>query len=197
MPVETVINRKFLSLVAFLIFTPVVSPAQTYNINIRAGAGYSRFLTDMDYPGINKNGFTGSLRLMWQPEHLLSIGLESGYNTLYTYEQEHIDTEFGTTDATSSLSSIPIFFVITMQIYNDISITGGWGTAFLKTSFDSFDLHSGSTQVSTCYFVAPEYEMNLNDELSLGAELRWYYIQKIEDGTLSMQISVNYRLLTW
>ena len=40
-------------------------------------------LSELDLKDLNKNGFSGTIRLMWEPEHLLSIGIESGYLQLY------------------------------------------------------------------------------------------------------------------
>ena len=171
--------------------------SQSYHLNVRAGAGYARFLTDMDYDGINKSGFNGSFRIMWQPEHLLSLGLETGYNTLYTYEQSTIESEFGTTSANASLNSIPVFLVLSMQITDAIHFTGGFGPSFLKTSFESFDLKTTSSQSSTSYFMATDYEHYLSKNFSLGGELRWYYIHKIQDGTLSLNLTLGYRLFSW
>jgi len=134
---------------------------------------------------------------MWQPEHLLRIGLESGYNSLYTYEENNIESDFGQTNAKSSLNSIPIFFVIGMQIFPSFEISAGFGPSFIHTSFDAFGLQTKSTQMSTSYYVATRYDYPLNEELSLGGELRWYQIQKIEDNTLSLQITIGYHLFSW
>ncbi|MGB6122725.1 MAG: hypothetical protein WBG80_12510, partial [Bacteroidota bacterium] len=50
-----------LSLV-LLLGCPMMAPAQesdtTYGVSVYLGAGYSRFITDLDIPGLNKNGFT-------------------------------------------------------------------------------------------------------------------------------------------
>ena len=51
----------------------------TYSLSTELGIGYSRYYTTMDYSDLNKNGFSGTIRVMWNPEHLLSIGLETGY----------------------------------------------------------------------------------------------------------------------
>ena len=47
--------------------------AQTYQVNSYIGLGYSRFISDMNFDGFNKNGYSGTLRFMLQPEHLLRI----------------------------------------------------------------------------------------------------------------------------
>jgi hypothetical protein len=190
--------KRFLfpMIVILLVFS---SPAlaQKYYLNIEAGAGYARYITDMDQSGLNQNGIASSIRVMWQPEHLLSIGLESGYNSLYYYEKSNIESDFGQTDAKSSLSSIPLLFVVSMQITPSIAVSSGFGPSFLKTSFDAFGSHTESTQISTSYYVSTRYYYPLNEKLSFGGELRWYRIQKLEDSTLSLQIMIGYHLFSW
>ena len=190
---------KNIYIITILFISTLFSSAfsQPYHLNVKAGAGYARFMTDMDYSGLNKSGFIGSFRVMWQPEHLLQLGLESGYNTLYSYEQSDVETEFGKTNANSSLTAIPVFLVISMHVTDGVNITGGFGPSFLTTSFESFDLQTSSSQSSTGYFVAAEYQHFLTNKISIGGDLRWYYIQKIEDGTLSLNVTLGYQLFTW
>jgi hypothetical protein len=61
----------------------------TYSLTTEIGLGYSRYFTTMDYSALNKNGFSESIRMIWNPEHLLSIGLETGYQHLYTIDMKN------------------------------------------------------------------------------------------------------------
>jgi len=182
-------------LLVFLFLIP--AQAQKHSLNVHVGAGYGRFLTDMDQTGLNQNGFLGTFRIMWQPEHLLRIGLESGYHSLYNYKQTGIGTDFGVTDAQSSLTAIPVFFIAAMEIIPSFEIIAGLGATFLNSSFESFGLKTESTQLSTSQFVSAQYSYALNKKFSLGSELRFYRINKIEDSTLSLQIILGYKLLEW
>jgi hypothetical protein len=151
----------------------------------------------MDLDGLNQNGYNINIRLMWQPEHLLSVGLESGYHYLYSYESNNVDTEFGTTNMKSSLTAVPLFFVAAMEITPSIELLGGIGPTFLNTYFDSFGVVTESSQRSTSYFIAGRYEHPINESLAIGGEINYYLINKIEDSTLSLQVTLRYRLLTW
>jgi hypothetical protein len=186
--------KKILLICLLLITT---ASAQTYHLNGSVGFGYARFLTDMDLDGLNKNGYSGTIRLMWQPEHLLSVGLESGYHHLYTYEVSNLSTEFGVTDAQSKLTAIPLFFVAAMAIVPSVELIGGIGPTFLHTSFESFGYETTSKQISTSYFIAGSYEYPLNGSLTIGGELSYYRINKIEDSTLSLRFILGYNLLSW
>ena len=54
-----------------------------YAVTAYINAGYSRFISELNIQDLNKNGFSGTIRLMWEPEHILSVGIESGYLQLY------------------------------------------------------------------------------------------------------------------
>ena len=88
----------------------------------------------MDYSDLNKNGFSGTVRVMWNPEHLLSIGLESGYQYLYSIDVSDYDTEFGTTDFSASMYTVPVFIVFAMRLLPNIRLTAGTGMYLLFNS---------------------------------------------------------------
>jgi len=188
-----------LNLIIIIVLATMFSSihAQTYHLNGYAGIGYARFITDMDYSGLNKNGFSGTLRIMWQPEHLLRVGLETGYYNLYTFTQDRIETEFGSTDVHSSLRALPVFISWAMQVSSNIEIFIGSGPTFLYTAFDSFGIEAKSTQISTSYIVGGTYTRRITDKIKLGGELKYYRINKIEDGTLTLQFMFVYELLNW
>ena len=183
-------------IIVFALFTSSIQ-AQTSQLNGSVGLGYARFITDMGLSGLNKNGYSGSLRVMWQPEHLLRIGLETGYYRLYSFQQENIQTEFGTTDAQSSLDALPIFLNWAMQLTSDLEIFAGIGPTFLYTSFESFGFKAKATQISTSYIVGGTYTHDISPKIKLGGELKYYRINKIEDGTITLQFIFVYKLFDW
>jgi len=171
--------------------------AQTYYLNGFVGIGYARFLTDMDLEGLNQNGYDGIIRVMWQPEHILRVGLESGYHHLYTFEVNRVSTDFGVTDARSSLTAVPILFVAAVEILPSVELVGGMGTTILHTYFEAYGFETKSSQLSTSYFIAGRYEYPLNQSLAIGGELNYYRINKIEDAAMSLRFMLSYRLLSW
>ena len=173
------------------------SQAQTSHLNGSVGLGYARFISDMDLSGLNQNGFAGSLKIMWKPEYLLRVGLETGYYRLYSFEQQGIATDFGTADVSSSLSAMPIFVNWAMQVLPAVEIFAGIGPTFLFTSFESFGTKAETTQISTSYAVGATYTRRISETIELGGELKYYRINKIEDGTLSLQFVMVYKLLDW
>ena len=89
---------KYLSIAFVLMAINTPGLTQTfdtlYSVNTEFGVGYGRFISDLDLNGLNKNGYNLTFRILWQPEHFLSIGLESGYLKLYSYEEKGIETGF-------------------------------------------------------------------------------------------------------
>jgi hypothetical protein len=180
-----------------MVTLPSTIEAGSDQLNGVAGIGYARFITDMDFSGLNKNGYSGTLRIMWRPEHLLRVGLETGYYRLYTFSETNIQTEFGTANVQSSLDAMPLLLRWAMQVSPEIEIFAGTGTTFLYTSFDSFGFETKSTQISTSYIVGGNYTYKISDKIELGGELKYYRINKIEDGTMTLQFLFIYKLFDW
>jgi hypothetical protein len=184
-----------------LLGRPMMAPAQeseaTYGVSLYLGAGYSRFVTDLDIPGLNKNGFTGTVRLMWEPEHLLSVGLETGYIRLYSFQRNDLTTEFGTADVSSSLSSVPIRATFSMRIVESVQLTLGLGGFLLFSRVTTPDNETSATQYSTGGFVAASYMKKIGHRLHLGGEVQYSLINKIQDNTLGIQLVLAYRLLEY
>ena len=107
---------NFKNLLIFIALSTCLAYGQltdsTYSLSAEIGLGYSRYFTTMEYNDLNKNGFAGSLKIMWNPEHLLSIGLYTGYQYLYSIDIKDVKTEFGTTDLTASMYTVPVFLLL-------------------------------------------------------------------------------------
>ena len=171
--------------------------AQTSRLKATFGLGYGRFITDMSLSGLNKNGYSGMLRIMWQPEHLLRVGLETGYYRLYTFDRDNIQTDFGSADAHSTLAAIPIHLNWAMRIIPGVELFAGIGETVLNTRFSSFGAEARSTQLTTSYTVGGTYSTAVTENIALGGELKYYRINKIEDGTLTLQFVLVYKFVEW
>ena len=55
--------------------TPVQSQDSLYTLTAYVGVGFTRNFSEFAAPvqGLDQNGFTGSIRVMWKPEHLLRV----------------------------------------------------------------------------------------------------------------------------
>jgi hypothetical protein len=169
----------------------------TYSLTAEVGVGYSRYFTTMDYDNLNKNGFSGTVRVMWNPEHLLSVGLETGYQYLYSIDVSNYDTEFGTTDFSASMYTIPIFVMFSMKVAPNIRINGGTGMYLLFNSGNMFDDALESNQISIGGHFGVAYTYPINKNISVGGELLYSYFSKIQDQTVALQFVFVYKFLEW
>jgi hypothetical protein len=169
-----------------------------YHINFDLGLGPAMYLTDMSYKNLYGNyPFVFTFRFMWEPEHLLRLGIESGYLPLFYLESKFYDTVFGDTDAKLSLNSIPIMGVFAMEVFNNFEIIGGVGGFILISEVTSFDNYVLSTSFSTAYELGFSYLHPISKKLKLGGEFKTYYITKLENYDVVLQIMMKYSLFSY
>ena len=166
-----------------------------YSISTEIGVGYSRYFTTMDYDDLNKNGFSGLVKVMWNPEHLLSIGLETGYQYLYSIDISNYDTEFGTTEFKASMYAVPVFIVFAMKVAPNVKLTAGTGMHLLYNSGEIFGDKIESNQISIGVHTGVAYTYPINNSMSIGGELVYSYISKLQDQTVALQFIFAYDFL--
>ena len=187
-------------LIALIVISSVILPQQnekTYSISTELGAGYSRYFTTMDYEDLNQNGFSGTVRVMWNPEHLLSLGLESGYQYLYSLDVSDFSTEFGNTNVKASMYTIPIFIVFSMKVLPNIKLSAGSGVYLLFNSGEAFGDELNSNQISIGAHMGISYTYPINNSMAIGGELLYSYFSKLQDQTVAIQFLFVYDFLRW
>jgi hypothetical protein len=170
-----------------------------YAVTAYINAGYSRFITELDDSDgdLNKYGFSGTIRLMWEPEHLLSIGMESGYLQLYDFNSQRSFENDTTINVSSELTAVPILFVFSMELFENLKLSVGSGMFILTSKVDALNNPVNSDQISTGVLGAVSYLWPLSHSISLGGEVKYYLINKIEDGDFNLQLSFQYKLLVY
>jgi len=168
-----------------------------YAVTAYINAGYSRFISELDFNDLNKNGFSGTIRLMWEPEHILSIGIESGYLHLYDISTQITIQDTVTFTGSSELTAVPILAVYSMELFENFKLSVGSGMFLLTSKVDALGNPVNSNQVSTGVLGSASYYYPLSHTISLGGEIKYYLINKIEDGDLTLQFSLQYRFLTY
>lgn len=170
----------------------------TYKVNAVLGLGYSYYISSLtELDGFNPHSFNATVKIMWQPEHLLRVGIESGYLSFYSYKQSGFTSEYGTTDVKSSLSAVPIILIFSMELFKEFEISTGVGVYFLFSEIDSYDNKVSSSVFSNGYYSSVSYYYPLNKDIKVGGELKYYYISKIEDADISLQFVLKYNFLEY
>jgi len=169
----------------------------TYSLSTEIGVGYSRYVTTMDYDDLNQNGFSGTVRVMWNPEHLLSLGLEPGYQYLYSLDVNDFSTEFGNTNVKASMYTVPIFIVFSMKVLPNIKLTAGSGVYLLFNSGELFGDELNSNQISIGAHMGISYTYPINNSMAIGGELLYSYFSKLQDQTVAIQFVFVYDFLKW
>ena len=191
------LNKIIISLILFSCITFGQGMDKTYSVTTELGLGYSRFITTMDYNDLNKNGFGGTVRVMWNPEHLLSIGLETGYQYLYSIDISNYSTEFGTTDFSASMYTVPVLPIFAMKITPNIKLSAGSGMYLLYNAGNIFGDDIVSNQISIGYMAGASYTYPINNSISIGGELQYAYISKLQDQTISLKFLFIYDLFRY
>lgn len=168
-----------------------------YFITAEGGFGYSRFFSALMKDNFNKNGISATLRFMWNPEHLLAVGLETGYYHLYSYKKGGVETEFGKTDIKSSLISVPLLIMFTMRTPLYVKFHAGSGLLLLYNQGEAFKSKFNSTDISITDYVGLSYNYDMYKNLEIGAEFKYAYIFKLEDAYVSFQLTATYKLFEY
>ena len=162
-------------------------PGADYRVVLTAGAGYSRLISSMAADGLSKNGLTGTVRLMWAPEHLLSVGVEGGYQTLYVLENQTAGPDYGTSRVRVVQTSVPLHLAFAMRVTDALAVLLGIGGEFVTTHIDAFGSRNRGTQWSTSNMGGVALGWPLGRDVRLGAEARYYAIHKMKNGDLILQ----------
>lgn len=203
----------FFLLVICLVCLSITITAQEvekpYQLNAFLGIGYNRFISGLEEKGLNKNGFNATVRVMWSPEYLLRVGLESGYIKLFSVNVNSMDTNYGKTSLKTNMSAVPIFIIWSMDLGKKVDINIGTGGFILYSTVDSFGNKVTNTEFSNGYIISLTYLTFLSQNVDIGLELKWDYVNKIgnelrfgslkrlSDGTILLQIMLKYNFLEW
>ncbi len=162
------------------------------------GHYFNTFTNVLDEDVINNRpSFSG--KLSWQPEHRLSLGIESGY--YFIYSTTRIQTDVGAEKLTSKLKVIPIFLSLSMRVINHLEINFGTGWADMVYTVNAAktksDKVTGKTYSMSNYTTGFTYTYPMGKKLGLGAEFKYLYLGKTEDHHVSLLLNVHYKIVGW
>jgi hypothetical protein len=167
-----------------------------YAIDIYAGGGISLYSADASRPAyldtkINTAGFAGTLRVMWKPDHLLSVGIESGFANFYSYR-------FGKNlnDGRVHLTAIPVLLVWSMPINRYFSVCAGYGSYLLNSTLE-FEGVVKTKMFSLGWVASASYLHRISSRSGMIMELKWMNATETRDAVITAQLQFAWRMLKW
>ena len=162
-------------------------------VSVYVSTGISHYINTLQIApsriGLKQNFSCSSFKFMWEPEHRLSLGLETGYYKVY-----EVQLTEGKDINTASLSVIPILFCIQMRVFKNFFATVGTGVSIHYSEVDYQGTHSESQTMafSNLQFSAG-YIYPITKQFGLGLKTQFLSENKTEDGIFSLQAVARYQ----
>lgn len=168
-----------------------------YSLVAYFGGGTAYYLSDGGAPAYlnpvkSKWNPVGTVRVMWHPDHLLKVGLETGRVTFYSYRLK----DSAGRDGKIALSATPILLEWSMSLKNRLNIFAGSGLYILNTKLD-YAGAVNSRKLSVGWMAAASYIYPIGKTTGIGAEAKWLYAAETSNGTLGGQLQLVWRFLQW
>ena len=162
-------------------------------VSITVGTGISHYINtlqdDPQRTALRQNFSCSSIRFMWEPEHRLSLGIETGY-----YKAYEVQLSDSKQVNTASLSVIPILFRVQMRVFKRFYASVATGISIhhslvnaLGNKSDSETMGFSNLQLSAGY-IHP-----ITKQFGLGLEAKFLSENKTEDMILSFEAVARYQ----
>jgi hypothetical protein len=192
-------NYKFYLVILFCFFSLNLlaqkdnrGQVKKHMFSLYAGVGPNYYFNNLV---IAKNyvqpwNYSLTARLMWEPEHFISLGIESGYCQLYTVKYAAPSLW----PARITKIAVPVQLVVSMKFlknyYADLSI----GQSNLVDKFSS--PYMGSFETSSWsladFGITLGYKYPINNRVSVGAESKFFHSTKNKDSNLALVFMVAF-----
>lgn len=178
-------------------FTSQPTKRGEYALVVYGGSGPGYYLSvagvpDYLQPKVAKFSPVSTIRLMWHPDHLIKVGLETGFMTFVSYKlKDSIGNE-----GRVRLNAVPLLVEWTMAITKRFNVFAGSGVYFLNTQVD-YAGKSSSSKLSIGWMAAASYIHPLGKDLGLGTEIKWLDAAESTDGSLCLQLQLVWKFLKW
>ncbi|MBO0935693.1 hypothetical protein J2I47_03945 [Fibrella sp. HMF5335] len=168
-----------------------------FRLLVYAGLGASYYATPLNSPValVDKQQLRWSiplsLRVMWQTDHRMRLGIETGYVSMYSYK----GTRNGEL-ANVRVSATPILAVFSMSVVKRFALYAGTGPYRINSNLQ-YDGDTQGTTYSLGWMAAGTYTQPLGKNIGIAAELKWYDATQTKDACFIAQATLVWRALTW
>ena len=173
-------RKKILLPVLLMCFATMAFAQQKDSVKVRlnhysfsVGAGWTHFINNLENGDQNlKNNFVGFTgKFFWEPEYLVSLGLETGYFRLF-----NISTEIKP-DTTVEINRtvVPLLLLVRMRVVDNLHLTAGVGLAFITNKSSGVGQEIVTKTSSLANFeLAATYLYPLGKHWRVGGEAKIY-----------------------
>ena len=164
-------------------------------VYVSGGAGY--YVSNRGTPNyleskVSNLSHVSNIRIMWHPDHLLKVGLETGHMTFYSYTFKDSLGRSGKT----KLYAIPVLIEWTMAVTKRLNLFAGSGVYFLRSTLD-YQGRTVSPKLSIGWMAAGSYIHPLSATVGLGTEMKWMKAAETNNGIVSLQLQFVWKFLKW
>lgn len=171
------------------------TPAGPYALVAYVGGGLSYYpiTPGSPPPGVahelTRVGGAGTVRVMWHPDHLIRLGVETGWTMFYSYRLTQPPP------GELHLSAVPLLWVLSMEVF-DINLFAGSGYYLLNSNLQ----YEGTVNVQTWslgWMLAASYVRPISENLGIAGELKWMNASEHEEANLTLQVQLVWKFLEW
>lgn len=193
-----------LLLLAILIIPPTAlyssDSSDQYGIHASFSLGWSHKLNSYlnDSAGYSGDGLPLGLRLYWQPDHILNIGVETGYINISRYSRTKLYTQYGEVNAKAQLRAIPILLSFAVNKWHfEFNVAVGAYYLYVNIESDKYGLYQYSDEWNMGFMTSLNYFYKFSDYFRIGGGVKLYGISEKQDYLISPQIILDYRFFEW
>ena len=167
---------------------PAVKP---HRYSLYAGVGPNIYFNNLviakDY--VNELNYSFAFRFMWEPEHLLSLGIESGYYRMYTVdfrEQSEVDI---------ANDAIPMQLVVSMKFLRSFYFNFSSGPTILlnKVSNTGDENYNASTVSLGDFTTGLGYRHDWGTRFTWSIESKFFCSSKLDDKSIALLFLAGYK----
>lgn len=182
----------------FLSFAASSQPADSIMVkrnhySLAVGIGWAHYINSLeigkDNATINSAGL--SLKFFWEPEHRLSLGLETGIYRLFKVKSKTYTDEAGQ----ATMSAVPFLLNVRMRIIDHVYLSAGAGLAIMlnKVTGIGGQINSNILSLSNYQF-SGSYVYPLTKHWQIGGEFKVLNFGKASDWMYTLQAICAVRL---
>lgn len=158
----------------FLVTNLSAQDDRLHHVRLIFGGGYGFRLGEAESTSevdISTTSPAATLRVMWKPEHLVSVGIETGYIPISQANSKG-QIKPGEVDGNAQLTAIPAILVFSMEKYN-VELAAGIGMYSLQLyGKSSKNIVVENSSLEMGYMFSGAYSIPMGD-FALGLEFKY------------------------